>query len=50
MVVRWQDFFFKGNFIIAIALDETSILAAFHFSMKNIYQACDLCRASNVLY
>ena len=30
---------------IAIALDETSILVAVHFSMKNIYQSCDLGRA-----
>ena len=27
---------------IAIALDETSILVALHFSMQNIYQLCDL--------
>ena len=27
---------------IAIALDETSILVAHHFSMQNIYQSCDL--------
>ena len=27
---------------IAIALDESSILVAVHFSMKNIYQSCDL--------
>ena len=27
---------------IAIACDETSILVAVHFSMKNIYQSCDL--------
>ena len=26
---------------IAIAWDETSILVAVHFSMKNIYQLCD---------
>ena len=26
---------------IAIALDETSILVAVHFSIKNIYQLCD---------
>ena len=25
-----------------MALDETSILVAFHFSMQNIYQSCDL--------
>ena len=30
---------------IAVALGETSILVAFHFSMKNIYQSCDLGRA-----
>ena len=30
---------------IAIALDETSILVAVRFSMKNIYQSCDLGRA-----
>ena len=30
---------------IAVALDETSILVAVHFSMKNIYQSCDLGRA-----
>ena len=30
---------------IAIALDETSILVVVHFSMKNIYQSCDLGRA-----
>ena len=30
---------------IAIALDETSILVAVHFSMKNIYQSCYLGRA-----
>ena len=27
---------------IAIALYETSILAALHFSVQNIYQSCDL--------
>ena len=27
---------------IGIALDETSILVALHFSMQNIYQSCDL--------
>ena len=27
---------------IAIALDETSILVALHFSMQNIYQSWDL--------
>ena len=27
-------------FFIAIAWDETSILIAVHFSMKNIYQLC----------
>ena len=27
---------------IAIALDETNILVVVHFSMKNIYQSCDL--------
>ena len=27
---------------IAIALNETSILVAVHFSMQNIYQSCDL--------
>ena len=27
---------------IAIALDETSILVALHFSMQNIYQSYDL--------
>ena len=26
----------------AVALDETSILVVVHFSMKNIYQSCDL--------
>ena len=26
-------------------LDETNILVAVHFSMKNIYQSCDLGRA-----
>ena len=30
---------------IAIAIDETSILVAIHFSLKNIYQSCDLGRA-----
>ena len=30
---------------ITITLDETSILVAVHFSMKNIYQSCDLGRA-----
>ena len=30
---------------IAISLDETSILVAVHFSMKNIYQSCELGRA-----
>ena len=37
---------------IAIAWDETSILVAVHFSMKNIYQLCDRGRAvmwSNVV-
>ena len=29
---------------IANALDETIILVAVHFSMKNIYQSCDLGR------
>ena len=27
---------------IAITLDETNILVVVHFSMKNIYQSCDL--------
>ena len=27
---------------IAVALDETCILVALHFSMQNIYQSCDL--------
>ena len=27
--------------LIGIAFDETSILVAVHFSMKNIYQSCD---------
>ena len=27
---------------IAIAIDETDIRVAVHFSMKNIYQSCDL--------
>ena len=31
--------------LIAIALDETSILVAVYFSMQNIYQSCDLVRA-----
>ena len=41
----------KQNYIslyldfIAMALDETSILHAFHFSIKNIYQSCVLGRA-----
>ena len=30
---------------IAIAGDETSIIVAVHFSMKNIYQLCDRGRA-----
>ena len=30
---------------IAIARDETNILVAVHFSMKNIYQLCDRGRA-----
>ena len=30
----------------AIAWDETSILVAVHFSMKNIYQLCDRVRAA----
>ena len=30
------------NIFIAIALGETSILVALHFSMQNIYQSCDL--------
>ena len=37
--------FFYIYIFIAIALTETSILVAFHFSMKNIYQSCDLCHA-----
>ena len=32
-------------FFIAIAWDETNILVAVHFSMKNIYQLCDRGRA-----
>ena len=31
--------------VIAIAWDETNILVAVHFSMKNIYQLCDWGRA-----
>ena len=31
----------NSYFFIAIALDETTILVAVHFSMKNIYQSCD---------
>ena len=27
---------------IAVALDETGILVALHFSMQNIYQSCGL--------
>ena len=34
MCMEWVIF-------IAIAWDETSILVAVHFSMKNIYQLCD---------
>ena len=38
-------FLFTNIYIfIAIALDETSILAAVYFSMQNIYQSCDLVR------
>ena len=33
------------NNFIAIALDETNILVAVHFSMKNIYSLCDIGRA-----
>ena len=33
---------------IAIAWNETSILVAVHFSMKNIYQLCD--RGRNVMW
>ena len=29
------------NIFIAVALDETCLLAAVHFSMKNINQLCD---------
>ena len=39
-------FLFENIYIfIAIALDEISIVAAVHFAMKNVYQACDLVRA-----
>ena len=34
-----------GVVFIAITLDETSILVAVHFLMKNIYQSCDRGRA-----
>ena len=37
--------FFNIYIFIAIDLDETSILVAVYFSMKNIYQSCDLVRA-----
>ena len=33
---------FNIYIFIAIALDETSVLVALHFSMQNIYQSCDL--------
>ena len=36
------DTFINIYIFIAIALDESSILVAIHFSMKNIYQSCDL--------
>ena len=37
---------YKNIYIfIALALDETNILVSVHFSMKNIYQSCDLGRA-----
>ena len=35
----------SGVVLIAIALDETSILVAVHFLMKNIYQSFDRGRA-----
>ena len=38
MCMEWVIF-------IAIVWDETSILVAVHFSMKNIYQLCDRGRA-----
>ena len=41
VVHKWQKQFFSWH-VIAIALDETGIFVAVHFSMKNIYQFCDL--------
>ena len=42
-----RDCFMSWNIyiFIAIALDETGILVAVYFSMKNINQSCDLRRA-----
>ena len=37
-----MDIHYYIHIFIAIALDETSILVALHFSMQNIYQSCDL--------
>ena len=47
-----MSFIFYNIYIsIAIALDETNIFVAVHFSVKNINQSCDLVcalRRSNV--
>ena len=45
MCVRWGVCAWSGVVFIAIALDETGILVAVHFLMKNIYQSCDRGRA-----
>ena len=49
--LRWAHSHFVGfvmsrliYIFIAIAIDETGILAAVYFAMQNIYQSCDLIR------
>ena len=34
-----------GGVCVCVCVHETTILVAIHFSMKNIYQLCDLGRA-----
>ena len=31
-----------GPLVIAVAIDKTSVHVAIHYSMKKIYQSCDL--------
>ena len=47
-VIKFHGMAIKFNiytFIVKFALHETSIFVAVHFSMKSIYQSCDLYRA-----